>query len=197
MRSWPLMLLATVWLLWEHIARSKWCEKFSRRALLTTPNARALDTRRGLQGPPFVEPHGSFAAVQSPMERAGQQAYTYQHFGAESLPQARERHCRSKAISASVVRPPKLHWELKGRSSSRALNSELKRLLGPALGGDIYGLHTYYDTAFNPADDPTRNQELQSPCESEPFCWEVVRERRTFEFEHWLRRDHVADDFAV
>lgn len=85
---------------------------------------------------------------------------------------------------------------VKGRSSSRALNNEMRRFLGPALGSDIYGLHMYYDTALNPADDPTRQREVRPASEEKPHWWDSVKEGCTFELEQWLRRHGAPADFV-
>ena len=44
----------------------------------------------------------------------------------------------------------------KGRSSSRALNAELRRTMAHVIGGDLYTADFFVDTRRNPADHPTR-----------------------------------------
>ncbi len=51
----------------------------------------------------------------------------------------------------------------KGRSSSHALSSLLKRLGALAVGGGIYPFLVFSPTRLNPADDPTRGKPLRSP----------------------------------
>ena len=85
---------------------------------------------------------------------------------------------------------------VKGRSSSRALNNEMRRFLGPALGGDIYGLHMYYDTAYNPADDPTRSKQVRAATIAKPHWWQAVESGSNFELGQWLRRHGASDDFS-
>ena len=51
----------------------------------------------------------------------------------------------------------------KGRSSSNALSSLLKKLGALAVGGGIYPLLVFSPTRLNPADDPTRGRPLRSP----------------------------------
>ena len=44
----------------------------------------------------------------------------------------------------------------KGRSSSRALNAELRRTMAHVIGGDLYTADFFVDTRRNPADHPPR-----------------------------------------
>ena len=85
---------------------------------------------------------------------------------------------------------------VKGRSSSRALNNEMRRFLGPALGADIYSLHMYYDTAYNPADDPTRDRQVRTAATTKPPWWRAVEQGSDFELGQWLRRHGTTDDFS-
>lgn len=59
----------------------------------------------------------------------------------------------------------------KGRSSSRALNSEWRRSIGLELACGVRdGLH-YVPSRLNPADVPSRQQRLGPPTDSAPPGW--------------------------
>lgn len=52
---------------------------------------------------------------------------------------------------------------IKGRSSSAAINSLLKRNLCYPIGSGIYNFFMYFASKLNRADDPTRDQEIAPP----------------------------------
>lgn len=85
---------------------------------------------------------------------------------------------------------------VKGRSSSKALNKELQRSLRPTLRSDIYGYHVYFDTKYNPADDPTRDHPLRRPELPLPPWWTPVCRGFAPEFDQWLRFHGAATDYA-
>ena len=57
---------------------------------------------------------------------------------------------------------------VKGRSSSKRLNEELKRSLPYLLGSGTYTYPQYIHTADNVADDPTRDRDCRTPSEPVP-----------------------------
>ena len=59
----------------------------------------------------------------------------------------------------------------KGRSSSAAINRELRRSLPAHLGYESYLDLMYYASAENPADDGARNVPLRAPSEDLPQWW--------------------------
>ncbi|CAE7913453.1 unnamed protein product, partial [Symbiodinium necroappetens] len=77
----------------------------------------------------------------------------------------------------------------KGRSSSSAINRELRRSL-PALpaqlGYESYLDLMYYASAENPADDGTRNVPLRAPCEELPHWWAAALQGEFAELDAWL-----------
>lgn len=85
---------------------------------------------------------------------------------------------------------------VKGRSSSRALNSELQRSLGHHFGSDVSDYHMYFDTKLNPADDPTRDQLLREPSVPLPGWWSEVCDGRSFDFDQWLMMHGAPKDYA-
>eukprot|EP00438_Fugacium_kawagutii_P026137 Skav233834 [mRNA] locus=scaffold2623:156193:158361:+ [translate_table: standard] len=52
----------------------------------------------------------------------------------------------------------------KGRSSSFSLQPVLKRAAACQIGGNLYPSYSHAPTKLNVADDPTREEELRSPC---------------------------------
>ena len=62
----------------------------------------------------------------------------------------------------------------KGRSSSAAINRELRRSLPVHLGYESYLDLMYYASAENPADDGTRNVPLRAPSEDLPQWWSAA-----------------------
>ena len=62
----------------------------------------------------------------------------------------------------------------KGRSSSAAINRELRRSLPAHLGYESYLDLMYYASAENPADDGARNVPLRAPSEDLPQWWSAA-----------------------
>ena len=76
----------------------------------------------------------------------------------------------------------------KGRSSSAALNQELKQSLPNVLGNDIYSEGMYSDTKLNPADDPTRGAEIRGPSTSKPIWWDAAAQGDFAQLDQWLHQ---------
>ena len=76
----------------------------------------------------------------------------------------------------------------KGRSSSAALNQELKQSLPNVLGNDIYSEGMYSDTKLNPADDPTRGAEIRGPSMSKPIWWDAAAQGDFAQLDQWLHQ---------
>ena len=52
---------------------------------------------------------------------------------------------------------------VKGRASSRALNFEMQRSLGPHLSSDLYPAYGFWPSKLNRADAPTRDSAVEGP----------------------------------
>ncbi|CAE7735652.1 unnamed protein product, partial [Symbiodinium necroappetens] len=74
----------------------------------------------------------------------------------------------------------------KGRSSSQAINKELRRSLPAHLGYESYLDLMYYASAENPADDGTRNVPLRAPTEELPLWWPAALEGDFEGLDAWL-----------
>ena len=103
---------------------------------------------------------------------------------------------KSKRLLSGLDSQVALGTLVKGRSSSKALNAEMRKSIGPALGSDIYDLHMYFNTKFNPADDPTRGQPLRSPDLPLPPWWQQVCAGQADDFDRWLLAHGAATDYA-
>ena len=60
---------------------------------------------------------------------------------------------------------------MKGRCSSKALNSELVRSIPSHLGSDLYGSYMYFPSSANRADGPTRGVPPAAPDMAPPAWW--------------------------
>eukprot|EP00435_Cladocopium_sp_Y103_P015082 s84_g3.t1 len=90
---------------------------------------------------------------------------------------------------------------IKGRSSSAALNAELKRSIPHSIGSDIYGNYMYFPSGINPADNPTRDREVDGPSVPLPNWWDSLSQGSVHEFDQWLEQlglsHHLSDlDFS-
>eukprot|EP00438_Fugacium_kawagutii_P027072 Skav214863 [mRNA] locus=scaffold16:542655:545267:+ [translate_table: standard] len=85
---------------------------------------------------------------------------------------------------------------LKGRSSSKSLNKELCQSLPTVLVYDWYSEGVYFETASNPADDPTRSREIRSPCRKLPGWWEALSNDDFEEFDKWMA-EHGLDPYEL
>ena len=74
----------------------------------------------------------------------------------------------------------------KGRSSSAAINRELRRCLPAHLGYESYLDLMYYASAENPADDGTRNVPLRAPREELPEWWSAASAGDFAGLDAWL-----------
>ena len=76
----------------------------------------------------------------------------------------------------------------KGRSSSAALNFELRRSLPAHLALATVPRFGFIRSAFNPADDPTRDVVLRPPSRELPSWWASAVEEGDFrDLDAWLR----------
>ena len=104
------------------------------------------------------------------------------------------RHPESRGLRASDSQVT-LGCVQKGRSSSKALNQELKQSLPNVLGNDIYSEGIFVDTKLNPADDPTRGAEIRAPSQSQPAWWESACQGDFSALDTWLHE--VGQTFPV
>ena len=75
---------------------------------------------------------------------------------------------------------------VKGRASSRALNSELQRSLGPLLFSDLYFGYGYWPSELNRADAPTRDADVPPPDMEKPQ-WLLELESGDYQsFDRWV-----------
>ena len=76
---------------------------------------------------------------------------------------------------------------VKGRASSKALNSELLRSVPTILGSDLYGGYGFWPSKLNRADGPTRDAEPDAPDAEVPWWWDDVCNGRFDRFDSWLK----------
>ena len=79
----------------------------------------------------------------------------------------------------------------KGRSASGALNRELWQSVPTMVCQDTYGSYMYFMSALNPADDPTRGQEIRMPCRDLPSWWNSLVAGDFDSFDSWLEANHL------
>ena len=75
---------------------------------------------------------------------------------------------------------------LKGRSASHQLNRELQASLPHVLGGGTYSFFIYIPTSINPADGPSRCQEIPSPLDPLPDWWPGAMSGDFRDLDRWL-----------
>ena len=75
---------------------------------------------------------------------------------------------------------------VKGRTSSRALNQELRRSMCWPIGSDIYNGCMYFESAHNRADAPTRHADPPPPDIDLPAWWEKSAEGDHTLLDNWL-----------
>ena len=94
-------------------------------------------------------------------------------------PGSRYLHLQDSQVSLACM--------VKGRSSSRSLNFELRRSLPQHLTNRIRPAYGFLKSAYNPADDPTRDVEIRSAWGDVP-AWLAGALRGEFaELDNWLR----------
>ena len=76
---------------------------------------------------------------------------------------------------------------IKGRSSSEAINRELKQAIPTIVGHNIRPFFGYVRSKSNPADDPTRGQEIRRPLRKPSSWWEKISEEKFDEIDLFLR----------
>lgn len=76
---------------------------------------------------------------------------------------------------------------LKGRSSSRALNRELKRSIPEHIASGVRPFYGYVRSKRNPSDDPTRSREVRPPEREEALWLTKLKEGDPSELEVFLR----------
>ena len=77
---------------------------------------------------------------------------------------------------------------VKGRAASPKLNRVLQTTMPYAIGGDVYTLPMYYNTASNRADDPTRGSSPSPPDLEEPPWLQQLATGDCAAFDRWLRK---------
>ena len=75
---------------------------------------------------------------------------------------------------------------MKGRCSSKALNSELVRSIPSHLGSDLYGSYMYFPSSANRADGPTRGVPPAAPDMAPPAWWDDLLAGNYVEFDKWM-----------
>ena len=82
---------------------------------------------------------------------------------------------------------------IKGRSSSRSLNSELIKSIPHMLALDSYLELMYYHTSMNRADQPTRGTEIEPPSTELPRWWAQFEAGDLEAFDKWLHEKGLDD----
>lgn len=77
---------------------------------------------------------------------------------------------------------------VKGRAASPKLNRVLQTTMPYAIGGDVYTLPMYYNTASNRADDPTRGSSPSPPDLEEPAWLQQLAHGDCSSFDRWLKK---------
>jgi len=77
---------------------------------------------------------------------------------------------------------------VKGRCSSKPLNSELSRSIPTQLGSDLYGFYMYFPSSANRADGPTRGISPPGPDVSLPEWWTLIGEENFEAFDNWMQQ---------
>eukprot|EP00438_Fugacium_kawagutii_P006451 Skav204515 [mRNA] locus=scaffold3201:99100:106360:+ [translate_table: standard] len=85
---------------------------------------------------------------------------------------------------------------LKGRSSSTAINRELEQSIPTLLCYDWYSEGIYFETASNPADDPTRSREIRKPTRNLPDWWTDLQNDEFSTFDSWML-EHGLDPYEL
>lgn len=85
---------------------------------------------------------------------------------------------------------------VKGRSSSKVLNRQLKRALPTVLAYNVYNYTQYINTLQNVADDPTRDRDCRQP-EGPPPDWLKAVEERDYAGLDDILRSRAIDDCSV
>lgn len=76
---------------------------------------------------------------------------------------------------------------VKGRASSKALNSELEKSLCYHIGSDMYPCYGFWPSKLNRADGPTRHAEVPPPDMEKP-PWLLALEQQDFAaFDEWVK----------
>ena len=97
------------------------------------------------------------------------------------------QHC-SVRVAYALDSQVALGSLVKGRASSKALNSELLRSLPMMLGCDLYGGYGYWPSKLNRADGPTRDADPDSPDWPKPWWWDEICSGKFDSFDEWLNR---------
>ena len=123
---------------------------------------------------------------------------------------SRRRHINIGEVKAalaaekifSVEEPEKFYLHLqdsqvslacmvKGRSSSRAINVELKKSIPYATGQQVKGFYGYVRSKLNPADDPTRDARVRPPSKNRA-AWLNELEKGSYEsYDKFLTEEGV------
>ena len=98
-------------------------------------------------------------------------------------PSSRYLHLQDSQVSLACL--------VKGRSSSRALNVELRKSLGDHLGFNVRPAYGFLKTHLNPADDPTRGKEVRLPSESPPGWLQELLRGEFASLDQFLARNGV------
>ena len=96
--------------------------------------------------------------------------------------------CRCMRLQDSQV---SLACLVKGRSSSRSLNFELRRSLPQYLSSKIRPFYGFLKSAFNPADDPTRDVEIRSAWDGAPSWLAEAGLGNFAPLDDWLCERHM------
>ena len=80
---------------------------------------------------------------------------------------------------------------IKGRSSSEAINKELRRSIAIFVGQNVRPFFGYVRSKSNPADDPTRQQAVRKPVREEAGWWKKIGEEDYEELDEFLKEHGV------
>ncbi len=80
---------------------------------------------------------------------------------------------------------------VKGRSSSWAVNSKLRKSIPESLANNNRAFYGYVRSALNPADDPTRGETLRQPSSEFPHWWREIEEGCFEKFDSFLHKEQV------
>ncbi len=80
---------------------------------------------------------------------------------------------------------------VKGRSSSWAVNSKLRKSIPESIANNNRAFYGYVRSALNPADDPTRGEQLRKPSAQFPGWWKELEEGRFENFDNFLHEERV------
>lgn len=101
----------------------------------------------------------------------------------QELPDHYYMHLQDSQVSLACM--------TKGRSSSQAINKELKKSIPTVVGANVRGYYGFIRSKSNPADDPTRKQPVRKPTRLPPRWWTEAEDGRFEELDKFLEENLV------